>query len=164
MLTTYGPFLTGAVVGATVNRSETRKLGDKVRADLRRRAGRARLARRLASLVAALRERGRRLDTNQYGAGRRRRPPARTPPGHVPAHEHVRPHICLWSEQPAPPRLVDGPHVADRVGRQRRPSCAQAGLVHADARRAVPPHPEDEQDCQGDADGDRQPPSGVQTR
>ena len=39
MLTTYGPFLTGAVVGATVNRSETRKLGDKVRADLRRRAG-----------------------------------------------------------------------------------------------------------------------------
>jgi hypothetical protein len=38
MLTTYGPFLTGAVVGATVNRGETRKLGDKVRADLRRRA------------------------------------------------------------------------------------------------------------------------------
>jgi hypothetical protein len=35
MLTTYGPFLTGAVVGATVNRAETRKLGDKVRADLR---------------------------------------------------------------------------------------------------------------------------------
>jgi hypothetical protein len=38
MLTTYGPFLTGAVVGASVNRGETRKLGDKVRADLRRRA------------------------------------------------------------------------------------------------------------------------------
>ena len=37
MLTTYGPFLTGAVVGATVNRGETRKLGDKLRNDLRRR-------------------------------------------------------------------------------------------------------------------------------
>ena len=75
----------------------------------------------------------------------------------------MRPRICLWSEQPAPPRLVDGPHLADHVCGQRRPTRAQAGVIHADSRSAVPPHTEDEHDGQRAADADRDP-SGVQTR
>ena len=38
-MTTMGPFLTGAVAGATLNRTATRKLADAVRTDLRRMIG-----------------------------------------------------------------------------------------------------------------------------
>jgi len=39
-LTTMGPLLTGAVAGGVINRRETHKLGEEVRADLRRRTSR----------------------------------------------------------------------------------------------------------------------------
>ncbi len=34
-LTTFGPFLTGAVAGGALNRMATKKLGEAIRADLR---------------------------------------------------------------------------------------------------------------------------------
>jgi hypothetical protein len=39
--TSFGPLLTGAVVGAALNRRETRRLGADVRDDLRRRSPQA---------------------------------------------------------------------------------------------------------------------------